>query len=594
MMRPRFTNAGRALQLRALAGVQITFTKMQLGDGSLGETDYQTLTALISPKATLELSGIQIADGSATVRGEFNNANMVEGFYYRELGLFAQDPDDPTNEILYCYANFGDECQYIAEPSSALIARTVRIVATVDDAPNVTAILNDNAQYVDRTELMEILEQHNISETAHRKLMDFEVIYYVDSTTQEDADDRDGSEAHPFMTIQEAADAIPLSALRVLIYLKTGGATYVGLDDDYTFTDFQRIEVLYEGSVETRPIIAGHLRFNRCENVTVQNISFTSAAATEIESPIYLDFSNCSHVWVYNVRGSLLSADLNSAFLNAEHSAVNVSGLTVISAPCAIKASGAGAIVCLSSSTVDSGTVGAFAAFGAVVVINNVTNSSATAYFPATGGLIYDLDTISDISHGNVHAHLISESNPHKVNLTQAQAKGGTVNVAHGGTGKTSFDSGALLKGNGAGDIAQLLGVGALFANTSGSPQYGTLPVSYGGTGQTNIPNAYKSPMNGAHYGYCFIPGTDYMIGFGRVSMDAGISFTFGFDDYFDYYHMTDAYYTLVFTNDDIETSHVNKYEDKFTIDSFAAGNRVADFILFGKAVYSPPSVSAQ
>lgn len=585
MMRPRFTEAGQALQLRALAGTQITFTKMQLGDGALGETNYKTLTALISPKATLSLSGIRIADGSATVRGEFNNANMVEGFYYRELGLFAQDPDNAEQEILYCYANFGDECQYIAEPSSAMISRTVRIVATVDDAPNVTAILNDNAQYVDRTELMEILEQHNISETAHRNLMDFEVTYYVDSTTQEDADDRDGSEDHPFMTIQEAADAIPLSALRVMIYLKTGGATYVGLDDDYTFTDYQRIEVLYEGSVETRPIIAGHLRFNRCENVAVQKISFTAAAATEIESPVYLDFARCSHVWVSNVRGYLLSDEINSKFINAYYSTVNVSTIEVISAQTALSATGAGSLVTLSWSNIDGGRVGVFSMIGAMVIVYESTNTASTDYWPAFGGFIYDEDTIEDLSRGAVHAHLQNESNPHKVSLTQAQAKGGTVDVAHGGTGNTTFDSGALLKGNGAGDLAQLLGTGALYAAVSGSPQFGTLPVSAGGTGRTdNGTYVQSSTTNGVLHGSVIIPGTPIMIMWGKMNTPGNTTYSHDFYPYNGTKKFANTNYVLTFSGQDDVWGSVTKNTTGFSIavGGVAAGSYVADWIAIG------------
>ena len=584
MMRPRFTEAGKALQLRALAGTQITFTKMQLGDGALGETNYKTLTALISPKATLSLSGIRIEDGSATVRGEFNNANMVEGFYYRELGLFAQDPDNAEQEILYCYANFGDECQYIAEPSSAMISRTVRIVATVDDAPNVTAILNDNAQYVDRTELMQILEQHNISETAHRNLMDFEVTYYVDSTTQEDADDRDGSIDHPFMTIQEAADAIPLSALRVLIYLKTGGATYVGLDDDYTFTDYQRIEVLYEGSVETRPIIAGHLRFKRCENVTVGSLAFVAAAATEIEDPIYLDFDKCSHVWVYSVRGYLLSDALDSAFIYANNSTVGISGMDVYSAQSAVQAWGAGSIVVVHNSTIDHGGVGVLAALGGIVILQSVTNTANTARRATFGGLIYDTDFADDISYGYVHTHLQNTSNPHSVSLTQAQAKGGTVKVAHGGTGQTSFDSGAILKGNGAGNVAQLLGIGALYAAASGSPQFGTLPVSAGGTGRTNNGTwVQSSPTNGVLHGSAILAGTPIVVMWGKINTPGNTTYSHDFMQYHHAKFANDAY-VLTFSGQDDVWGSITKSTTGFSIavGGVASGSYVADWIAIG------------
>ena len=46
---PKFTDAGKALQLRALDGEEIKFTKIQMGSGILGETNYKTLIGLLDP-----------------------------------------------------------------------------------------------------------------------------------------------------------------------------------------------------------------------------------------------------------------------------------------------------------------------------------------------------------------------------------------------------------------------------------------------------------------------------------------------------------------------------------------------------------------
>lgn len=55
--------------------------------------------------------------------------------------------------------------------------------------------------------------------------------------------------------------------------------------------------------------------------------------------------------------------------------------------------------------------------------------------------------------------------------------------VENGGTGASTFATGGILLGNGVSPVQTLTGNGALFATTSGSPQFGTLPVSCGGTG---------------------------------------------------------------------------------------------------------------
>ena len=66
--------------------------------------------------------------------------------------------------------------------------------------------------------------------------------------------------------------------------------------------------------------------------------------------------------------------------------------------------------------------------------------------------------------------------------------------VENGGTGKNSITSGALVKGNGTGEVREVIGTGALYSATSGNPQFGTLPVSCGGTGVVTL-NALKSAM---------------------------------------------------------------------------------------------------
>ena len=40
-------------------------------------------------------------DGTVTVGGVFTNDQTNDGFYYRELGLYADDPDEDVGEVLY-------------------------------------------------------------------------------------------------------------------------------------------------------------------------------------------------------------------------------------------------------------------------------------------------------------------------------------------------------------------------------------------------------------------------------------------------------------------------------------------------------------
>lgn len=73
--------------------------------------------------------------------------------------------------------------------------------------------------------------------------------------------------------------------------------------------------------------------------------------------------------------------------------------------------------------------------------------------------------------------------------------------VENGGTGKNSITSGALVKGNGTSAVGEVLGTGALYSETSGSPQFGTLPVNCGGTGVVTL-DALKSALGLANAGF--------------------------------------------------------------------------------------------
>ena len=99
----------------------------------------------------------------------------------------------------------------------------------------------------------------------------------------------------------------------------------------------------------------------------------------------------------------------------------------------------------------------------------------------------------------NLINHIANRSNPHGVTAAQVNAaakshthnasdiNAGTVPVARGGTGTTSFPNGALVQGTGGTYLKYLQGAGALYATSTGNPRFGTLPVSMGGTGVTTL-----------------------------------------------------------------------------------------------------------
>ena len=142
------TAAGLLVLAKGVAGKQINYTKIVLGDGYLeeGQTP-RSLTGVVSPKATVDITKLKInGDGTVAVGGIFTNGDETEGFYYRELGLYAEDPDPEVGEVLYCYGNCGDLAEWIPPSGGAtIVEKTIDIVTAIGTATNVTAYIPADA-----------------------------------------------------------------------------------------------------------------------------------------------------------------------------------------------------------------------------------------------------------------------------------------------------------------------------------------------------------------------------------------------------------------------------------------------------------------
>ncbi|WP_409174797.1 hypothetical protein [Brevibacillus fortis] len=129
------TNKGRNLQAKAQTGVELKFTRFGIGDGELGGQSIIDLNALISQKQSLGIAKLKTMPGGKAVAGTvISNKDLTTGFYFREIGLFAQDPTE--GEILYGYANCGTTAEYIpANGGSDLIEKTFDVVMIIGNAP---------------------------------------------------------------------------------------------------------------------------------------------------------------------------------------------------------------------------------------------------------------------------------------------------------------------------------------------------------------------------------------------------------------------------------------------------------------------------
>jgi len=141
------TNGGRNLLAKALVGKPIKFTRAFAGEGYLPEgQDIATMTELVAPMLEMGIIGMDIPPliGTAKISVILSNRDTPRGFFLREIGLFAEDPDT-KEEILYSYANAGDKSDYVPGYGGAdALWYQVDFTAVVDQAKDVTAIFVEN------------------------------------------------------------------------------------------------------------------------------------------------------------------------------------------------------------------------------------------------------------------------------------------------------------------------------------------------------------------------------------------------------------------------------------------------------------------
>ncbi|MDO0876766.1 tail fiber protein [Anoxybacillus gonensis] len=161
------TNRGRILQTKAQTGVQLTFTRIALGDGSLSGQSILELNQLINEKKSVSITKLKTQpDGKAVVGAVLSNQDITTGFYWREIGVFAQDPD--IGEILYCYGNAGSAAEYIpAGGGSDIIEKNIDIITIVGNASNVSATINQSLVFETPEGAQEKVDAHANDTTKH-------------------------------------------------------------------------------------------------------------------------------------------------------------------------------------------------------------------------------------------------------------------------------------------------------------------------------------------------------------------------------------------------------------------------------------------
>ena len=154
------TKQGRALEAKVTAGIcKLELTKLKVGDGEPHEIE--SMTDLAAPKLDIGISSISPTDaGICDIEGVITNAELEKGFYMRELGIYATEPEE--GEILYAVATDSHADYLQAKGSSTTLSVGLHVQVVITNADSVMAII-DPKGLTTRTDLA----AHDESDAAH-------------------------------------------------------------------------------------------------------------------------------------------------------------------------------------------------------------------------------------------------------------------------------------------------------------------------------------------------------------------------------------------------------------------------------------------
>jgi hypothetical protein len=128
----QLTAIGQNALAKAQTGIALQFTKVKFGDGTA--TDISSLTDLVRPVMTVPLTSTSIVNGIVKISCLLSNDSLANGFYVKEIGLFATQNGQ---EFLYAYTK-ATNADYIPPVSSGPITQQFNFQFAVQAGTNIT------------------------------------------------------------------------------------------------------------------------------------------------------------------------------------------------------------------------------------------------------------------------------------------------------------------------------------------------------------------------------------------------------------------------------------------------------------------------
>ncbi|MGM9639743.1 MAG: hypothetical protein ACI3V3_00080 [Faecousia sp.] len=146
------TNAGLNVLLRSLAGDRIIFTRAQIGNGAAKAP--ATAESLSNPLLELPIQAIDVSTTNATLKTKFNNNTVEAGFRHTETGIWVQNQDDSSAEVLYAYGTQPeDTADYISASGDSILETQMDFLVFVGESQNISAIISESLVYASAADL---------------------------------------------------------------------------------------------------------------------------------------------------------------------------------------------------------------------------------------------------------------------------------------------------------------------------------------------------------------------------------------------------------------------------------------------------------
>lgn len=158
----KVTAAGRALLAKCQNGETMHFTRVKVGSGSIGETEPDKFTDVITEEKAFDIVYLRRSEETTYVKFVLRNDSAV-AYYFRELALMAEDPD--AGEISFLYANDGDNAELI---ETTPLEREITIAIPVSKLGTVEVVIPSSST-ITREEFEEHTENSGIHITEEER-----------------------------------------------------------------------------------------------------------------------------------------------------------------------------------------------------------------------------------------------------------------------------------------------------------------------------------------------------------------------------------------------------------------------------------------